>query len=166
MQCMDNLGCFSQGKWAAIVQCYSVVVFSCVQCFHVSVIHQTLTWIAGLPLYVIILMHAYIYTGVAMGTLTTSQHNILTPKNSQILIVLQTRFKPLVFESRVDALPIEPPRHPLWTLINKLKENAVRLYKKKDIVTFLFLCFVLVLGKPWESFSRVGREGGMMIVMC
>ena len=44
----------------------------------------------------------------------TSEHILLTRKNSHnCFLVLWTGFEPLVFGSRVDALPTEPPRHPL-----------------------------------------------------
>ena len=85
--------------------------FSCVQCFLVSVIHQTLTWTTGSL--TCIRDHSYVcvHTHRGLGTPTTSQHSILTwIKRFSFFLVLQTGFEPLVFGSRVDALPIEPPR--------------------------------------------------------
>ena len=62
-------------------------------------------------------VHDQSYAGIytqELGTPATSQHNILTRKNSHIFfIVLRTGFQPLVFEFQVDALPIEPPHHPV-----------------------------------------------------
>ena len=43
-------------------------------------------------------LYMCIHTGVG-HTMTTSQHHILTRKNSQIFLVLWTGFKPLVMES-------------------------------------------------------------------
>ena len=49
-----------------------------------------------------------------MGTPTTSQHNIFdSEKLSQFFLVLRTVFEPSTFGSKSDALPIEPPRHPI-----------------------------------------------------
>ena len=56
-------------------------------------------------------MRAYTHTGV--GT-PTSQHNILDSDKLTNFLVLLTEFEPLD-SSRVDALPIEPPRHPMPT---------------------------------------------------
>ena len=50
MQCTRTLGCFSQGKQAAIVWCYPVVVFLFLWCFLVSVppaVRPTLLWQNG-----------------------------------------------------------------------------------------------------------------------
>ena len=38
-------------------------------------------------------------------------------KLSQFVIVLRVGFEPLLFGSRVDALPIEPPHHPLTSCV-------------------------------------------------
>ena len=62
----------------------SLFVFSCVQCFRASVIHQTLTWATGSLTCVHGHSYACIYTQ-GLGTLT-SQHNILTRKLSQIFL--------------------------------------------------------------------------------
>ena len=75
MQCTGNSGCFPQWKRAAIVRHYPV--FSCVQCFCVTVIHRTLTWTTGSL--TCIRSNACVYTQ-GWGTPTTSQHNILTQK--------------------------------------------------------------------------------------
>ena len=58
----------------------------------------------------IIPMHAYIHTGVGHTDNESAQH--LTWNDSQFVLVLRMGFSPLVFGSRVDAVPIEPPRHP------------------------------------------------------
>ena len=105
MQCTGNLGCFSQEKRAAIVQRYSVV-FSCVQCFHVSVNHQPLTWTTGSL--TCVCDHSYarvrIHRGVGHTDNESAQH-FDSEKLSQIFLVLRMGFEPLVFRSRVDALP-------------------------------------------------------------
>ena len=54
---------------------------SCVQCFCVTVIHQTLTWTTGSLMCVREHSYACVYTW-GLGTSTTSQHNILTWKHS------------------------------------------------------------------------------------
>ena len=97
MQSTGNLGCFPQGKRAAIVfRRYPFFVCYCVQCFHFSVIHRTLTW--TVESLTCVCSYACVYTQ-GWGTPTTSQHNILTWKNSQIVLVLQTGFEPLAMES-------------------------------------------------------------------
>ena len=60
-------------------------------------------------------MRADIHGGWA--TPTASQHNILTRKNSHFFLVLLTGFEPRVFGSRVEYLPIEPPRTPFIIII-------------------------------------------------
>ena len=61
-------------------------------------------------IFILILIH----TGVVHTDNESAQHfdseNLL-----QIVLVLRTGFEPLVFGSRVDALPTEPPRHPYYT---------------------------------------------------
>ena len=52
-----------------------------------------------------------IHTGVGHTDNESAQH-FDSEKLSQLFLVLRTGFEPLVFESRVDALPIELPRHP------------------------------------------------------
>ena len=62
-------------------------------------------------------MRAYTHGG--WGTKTASQHNNFDwEKLTQIFLVLRTGFEPLIFGSRVDALPTEPPRHPVIGGIN------------------------------------------------
>ena len=60
--------------------------FPCVQCFRVSVIHQSLTWTTGSLTCVRDHSYACVYTQ-GLGTLTTSQHNILTKKNSHKFVL-------------------------------------------------------------------------------
>ena len=55
--------------------------------------------------------YACVYTQ-GFDTQTTSQHNILTQKNSQVFLVLRTGFEPQVFGSQVNALPTEPSCQP------------------------------------------------------
>ena len=97
MQYTGNSGCFPLGKQAAIVRCYQgLFCFSCVQRFRVSVIHRTLTWTTGSL--TCVRSYACVYT---WGWATpTSQHNILTQKNShKFVLVLWAGFEPLVMES-------------------------------------------------------------------
>ena len=81
-QCTGNSGCFPRVKRAAIVRRYPV--FSCVQGFHVSVIHRTPTWTTGSLTYV--RSYACVYKR-GCGTPTTSQHTILTWKNSHKFVL-------------------------------------------------------------------------------
>ena len=127
MQSTGNLGCFPRGKQAAIVRRYPVVVvvFSCVQCFLVSIIHRTLTWTTDCL--TCVRSYAWVDTR-GWGTPTTSQHNILTRKNSHKLFWYSGRdlnlcsWNPLDVEA--DAPPIEPPRPRRLTHIpvNSVKE--------------------------------------------
>ena len=73
---------FPLEKQAAIVQRYPVLgwCLNCVQCFRVSVTHQTLTWATGSLTCVHDHSYACAYTQ-GLGTPITSQHNILTQKN-------------------------------------------------------------------------------------
>ena len=111
-----------------------LLFFLCaVQCSHVSIIHQTLTWTTGSLTCVHDHSYTYVYTQ-GLGTLT-SQH-ILTwgvgggggggggggrgggRELSQIFLVLQTGFKPLDFGSRqcstnwATLSPYCPGNHP------------------------------------------------------
>ena len=95
----------SSGTWAATFRLRGYKCVLVILC--VSIIHRTLTWTTGSLTCVHSLSYACIW-GLATPT---SQYNIFTPKNSQILLVLLTGFEPRVFGSRSDALPIEPPRH-------------------------------------------------------
>ena len=117
MQCTGNSGCFPQGKRTAMVGRYpGWVFFSCLQCFRVSVIHRTLdmdcrifnvrTWL---------FLCVCIHTGVGHTGNESAQHSDLE-KLSQFFLLLRTGFKPLVFGSWVDALPIEAPHHPVWNI--------------------------------------------------
>ena len=75
--------------------------------FRVSVIRRTLTWTTGSLTCVRDHSHACVYTR-ALGTPTTSQHNIFHSGNlSQILLVLLTGLEPRVFGSYSNAPPIE-----------------------------------------------------------
>ena len=111
-----------------IIQDYDtwvLCVFPCVQCFHVSIIHRPL-WhgLQDLLLaYMIILMLMHAYTP-GVGTPTTSQHNNLTRKNSQIFLVLRTGFEPpgLWILSRCSTncatpSPLTTPTAPTLTLL-------------------------------------------------
>ena len=80
MQRTGNSGCFPCGKRAAIVRRYTVFYISSVQCFHVSIIHQTLTWTTGSLSCVRDHSFACICTR-GLGTLTSQQN--LTLKNSR-----------------------------------------------------------------------------------
>ena len=51
-----------------------------------------------------------IHTWVGHIDNESAQH-VDSEKPSQLFLVLLAGFEPLVFGSRVDALPIEPPRH-------------------------------------------------------
>ena len=62
-----------------------------------------------------------VHTGVGHTDSEATQH-FDSEKLSQIFLVLLTRFEPLVFASRVDALPTEPPCHPV--LIYFLNEDG------------------------------------------
>ena len=76
---------------AAIVWRYPVFgccFLSCVQCFCVSVIHQTLTWTTSS----FTCIHSW---GEAHQRVSTT---FLTQKNSHIFLVLRTGFEPLVME--------------------------------------------------------------------
>ena len=86
--------------------------FSCVQCFRVSTIHRTLRWITGSL--TCVRSYACVYTQ-GWGT-PTSQHNILTQKNSHRFFLCSGwdlnlwSWNPLDFEA--NALPTESPRPP------------------------------------------------------
>ena len=49
---------------------------------------------------------------MGVGHTDESAQHFDSKKLSQIFLVLQTGFEPLIFGSRVNALLIEPPRHP------------------------------------------------------
>ena len=83
MQCTVKSDSFPRGTRAAIVRRYPVFLFSCVQCFRVSVIYRTLTWTAWSLTCVCDHSYACVYTR-ELGTQTTSQHNILTRKNFSV----------------------------------------------------------------------------------
>ena len=86
---------------------------------------QTNTWTTGSTTCVRDHSYACVYTR-GFGTSTTSQHNILTRKKlSRIVLVLRTGFEPRVLVSRVDAVPIEPPRHPVMVLVVAVVNAAV-----------------------------------------
>ena len=61
-----------------------------------------------------VLDHSYacVYMGVGHTDSKAAQH-FASEKLTIFYLVLRMGFEPLVFGSRVDALPIEPPRHPL-----------------------------------------------------
>ena len=112
-----EFGLLSPGKMSShstALPSFFGLFFPCVQCFRVSVINRTLTWTTGSLTCLRDNSYACAYTHGGLGTPTTSQHTIFTRKKplSQMFLVLRTGFEPLVFGSRVDALPIEPPRHP------------------------------------------------------
>ena len=69
--------------------------------FHVSVIHQTLTWNTGSLLCVCDHSCACIYTHRGWAHQQRVSRTFLTQKNSQIFLVLLTGFKPQTFGSRV-----------------------------------------------------------------
>ena len=83
MQCMGNSDCFPRWKRAATVRRYPVCFCPVSStCFRVSVIHRPLAWTTGSLTCLRDHCYAYLYTR-GLGTPTTSQHNILTRKNSQ-----------------------------------------------------------------------------------
>ena len=68
--------------------------------------------------YVIILMRAY----MGVGHTDNEPAHFDSDKLTQICLVLRTGFEPLIFGSRVDALPIEPPRpSPLFVSFDDLQ---------------------------------------------
>ena len=71
----------------------SLFVFSCVQCFRVSVIHQTLARTTGSL--TCVRSYACVYAQ-GWSTPTMSQHYILTRKNSQFVLVLRMGFEPVM----------------------------------------------------------------------
>ena len=112
MQCMGNLGCFPWGKQAVIIWHYSV--FSpCVQCFHVSIIHQTLRGTTWSLTCVCDHSYACLYTQGDGHTDNESTQHFDSEKLSQIVLVLLAGFEPQVFGSRVRrstnwATPVTP----------------------------------------------------------
>ena len=66
--------------------------------FHVSVIHQTLTWTTGFLMCIRDHSYACMYTR-GLGTLTTS--HFLLGKTQKKFIVLLTGFEPRLFGSQV-----------------------------------------------------------------
>ena len=81
MQCMWKSGCFPRGSEQPYIRRYPVFFFfPCVQCFCFSIIHRTLTWTTGSWTCVRDHSYACIYTR-GLDT-PTSQHNILTRKNT------------------------------------------------------------------------------------
>ena len=90
------------GKQAAIVRHYlGFYIFflpPCVQCFRVSVIHQTLTWTTVSLTCVRDHSCACAYTQ-GLGNTDESAQYFDWEKLSQICLVPQTGFKPLVMES-------------------------------------------------------------------
>ena len=98
-----NLGHFSQGKPAATESHYPILMNYKVHAgsYHVSVIHQSLTWTAESLRCVRDHSYACVYTR-ELGTPTVSQHSIFdSEKVSQIFLVLLTGFDSQVFGSRV-----------------------------------------------------------------
>ena len=82
-------------------------VFSCVQCFHVSVIHQTLTWTTG---YLTCVTFLCMRRHMGVGHTDNKSAHVDSEKLSQNVIVLLMGFEPLVMESiGSDTVPIEPP---------------------------------------------------------
>ena len=81
--------------------------------FHVSVIHRTLTWTTQdlLRAHVIILVRAY--THGALGTPTASQHNIFDSEKPKKILCCRRDLNLGPLDLKSDALPIEPPRHPV-----------------------------------------------------
>ena len=77
MQQHGKIGLLFPGKASSHSTALPSCCFSCVQCFRVSKIHRTLTWNTG--------SLTCVYTR-GLGTQTTSQHNILTRKNSHIFL--------------------------------------------------------------------------------
>ena len=90
-----NLGCLT---WQKKEQHYPVLQVHAGS-FHVSIIHQTLTWTTGS--WVRDHFYVCVYTQ-GLGTPTMSQTTFLTRKNShKFFIVLRMGFEPRVFGSQV-----------------------------------------------------------------
>ena len=94
MQCTGNSGCFPRWMRAAIVRRYQVV-FSCVQ---FSYFRNPPSSDIDYMIFDVRTFYVCVYTR-GWGTPTTSQHNILTRKNSHFVLVLRTGFEPLGMES-------------------------------------------------------------------
>ena len=81
--------------------------------FRVSVIHRTLTWTTGSLTCVRDHYYACVYTR-GLGTPTASQQNNFDSEKLTILCVCSRRGSNLgSLDLKSDALPIEPPRHPV-----------------------------------------------------
>ena len=138
-----KFGLLSPG--AAIVQHYPVfccLFFPCVQCFRVSIIHQThidysifnvRTW-----------SFLYVHYTLGLGTPIASQHNILTRKNSHKLFLCSRRgsnFWPLDLESVL--YPLSHPVTPMAQTALRKKEKA-KLKKRQGARVW-----GLAEGGPW-----------------
>ena len=127
-------------------------VFSCVQCFRVSVIHRTLTWTTGSL--TCVRSYACVCTR-GWCTPTASQHNInfWLGKTLTIFFLCSGRdsnlwtWNPLDFEA--DALPIEPPRphvrHVNHTMSGTNFKKSLVLVGVDVVVVSLSLSFSLSL---------------------
>ena len=87
--------------------CCCCCCFSCVQCFHVSVILRTLTWTTGSLMCVRNHSCACVYTREVGHIDNESAQHLDSEKLSQLFLVLRTGFEPLVLGTQVDALAIE-----------------------------------------------------------
>ena len=98
--------------------------------FHVSIIHQTLTWTTGCLTCVRDHSYAWAYTQ-GLGTPTASQRNIFdSEKHIFFLCSLRgSNLGSLVLES--DAVPTEPPCHPT-DVDEKLNINGKRKESKHN----------------------------------
>ena len=91
----------SSATWAATFRLSGVQVHA--GYFHVSIIHNTLTWttrsltcVHGLP------YACLLYTG-GLDTPTVNQHNLFDSEKLKVFLVLLTGFKPLTFGSPVQC---------------------------------------------------------------
>ena len=107
MQCTGNSGCFPQGKRAAIVRRYPGVILKknspvCSVFMFVTCKCNPPTWTTGSLTYV----HDHSYACVFRQGLGTpmSLHNILTQKNSQFFLLLQTGYEPLPCVTTANSL--------------------------------------------------------------